>query len=192
MRFLICLGALALSAIASASDLEISTKHGDERELKTKALVEAFDISHDLEKWTFTDKIFINRKSIPHSHPVLTLHTRHNGQPDMLLSTYLHEQIHWFLDAEIEKTDAAIEELKTIFKDVPVGRPNGARSEYSTYLHLLVCFLEIDAVSQLLSADRADKVLNYFKQDHYIWVYQQVDEKNAEIGAIVDKYGLRL
>ena len=29
------------------------------------------------------------------SHPVLTLHTRHRRDDDLLLSTFLHEQLHW-------------------------------------------------------------------------------------------------
>jgi hypothetical protein len=35
---------------------------------------------YDLSKWIFTRKVIIDQGEIPHSHPVLTLHTRHLGK----------------------------------------------------------------------------------------------------------------
>jgi hypothetical protein len=41
----------------------------------------------------------IKERAIPHSHPVLTLNTRNLDSDDQLLSAFLHEQLHWYLDA---------------------------------------------------------------------------------------------
>lgn len=45
----------------------------------------------------------------PHSHPVLTMNAR-PGEDDRILATYLHEQIHWFTAANLER-DALAELL---------------------------------------------------------------------------------
>lgn len=187
-------GALLLSVVFSSHAIEFTTENSEKAELATVDLLKALRKAHDTTKWEFTDKVHIKRKTIPHSHPVLTLHTRHTSkaQKDQLLSTYLHEQIHWHLDNNQEKTKAAIAELKTIFENVPVGFPNGARDEYSTYLHLLVCYLEIEAISELLSEKRVQTVSRFWQKDHYTWIYTQVEIKKNEISKIIEKHGLKI
>ena len=64
---------------------------------------------------------------IPHSHPVLTLSTRHLKDDDLLLSTFLHENLHHFLTQNPEKAEAATKkELRAVFPKVPVGVPGRA------------------------------------------------------------------
>src|ERR1700752_4894396 len=127
------------SESALESGLTIRTAHNSAPELATKTQLERLIAAHDLRQWTFTHEIVIDEKSIPHSHPVLTLHTRHLKQDDELLSTYLHEQLHWFLTRHPAEARAAEEDLKALYPDVPVGYPEGANDRESTYLHLLVC-----------------------------------------------------
>ncbi len=183
-----------VSSIPAAEAIEITTENSEKSELATVVLLQALRKSHDTNKWEFTDKVHINKRSIPHSHPILTLHTRHTSrkQTDQLLSTYIHEQIHWHLNYNIDKTNAAIEELKTIFKAVPFGFPEGARDESSTYLHLIVCYLELEAIRELLSEKRVNKVTNFWLQDHYTWIYRQVIEKRQVVEYVVLKYGLKI
>ena len=190
----VILGIIFLLVLPKSYAIEFTTESSDKRELDTIKLLQALMQSHDTTKWTFTNKVHIKVKTIPHSHPILTLHTRHTTreQKDLLLSTYLHEQIHWHMDNNQQKTEAAINELRTLFRDVPVGYPEGARDEYSTYLHLLVCYLELDAVSQLLSEARVQAVSHFWKQDHYTWIYHQIDIKHAEIASIIKKHGLMI
>lgn len=147
-----------------------------------------------MEKWEFTDKVHIDKTTIPHSHPILTLHVRHGrkSQKDMLLSTYLHEQIHWFTDEKIESTKVAIAKLKLAFPNVPVGYPEGARDEYSTYLHLVVCYLELEALSDYLSESRVNRVLKFWQNDHYRWVYLQVESHHKILAKIIGESGLYL
>jgi hypothetical protein len=203
MRALYNLGVLSLKLIigmilllvtCTSYSIDVTTEHSEKVELATVDMLQALRKSHNTGKWEFTDKVHIDKNSIPHSHPILTLHTRHTSreQKDILLSTYLHEQIHWYLDKNQEKADSAIAELKNIFKDVPVGFPQGARDEYSTYLHLLVCYLELEAISELLSKQRVQAVSLFLQQDHYTWIYEQVEKNKYEISKIIDKNGLKI
>ena len=93
--------AVALAQAARLSKqsvtLEIETAHDSKDELNTKAAIETMARDYDLRPWTFTSMIMIDQTAIPHSHPVLTINTRHLGNKDALLSTYLHEELHWFL-----------------------------------------------------------------------------------------------
>jgi hypothetical protein len=50
---------------------------------------------YDLTPWLFTRAVVIDDDATPHSHPVLTLHTRHLRDDLLLLSTFIHEQSHW-------------------------------------------------------------------------------------------------
>ena len=188
------LAALLLVISPTLQAIEITTESSEPSEIATVKLLQALRASHDIKKWEFTDKIHIKKKTIPHSHPVLTLHTRHTNrkQKDLLLSTYIHEQIHWFLDQHETQTRAAIDELKTVFKNVPVGFPEGARDENSTYLHLLVCFLEMEAISTLLSKERVAAVSTFWQKDHYTWIYAQVESNNNAISTIIKKFGLNI
>src|SRR5215813_15153662 len=116
-----------LSFTSFAQDkLDISLKSGSQSEIQTKEQLQRLVKTYDLSKWIFTKAILIDEKSVPHSHPVLTLHTRHLKDDDLLLSTFVHEQLHWFLVEKPKETDEAYKELKAIFPKVPVGFPEGA------------------------------------------------------------------
>src|ERR1051325_322669 len=137
---------LFLSNASSAqSQIEISLKQGSKDEQQTKAQLQRLLKTYDLAKWIFTKAVLIDEKSIPHSHPVLTLHTRHLKDDELLLSTFVHEQSHWLLTQNDKNAGEAIKELRVMFPKVPVGFPEGADDEASTYLHLIVIYLEYSA-----------------------------------------------
>jgi len=195
-------GVVAFIIMLPLHALEFSTAHNSNSEKETIKLIKALNSAHDLAKWQFTQAIHIDEKAIPRSHPVLTLHTRHNisNNPqdknnqaiDLLLSTYLHENIHWYLESRQPALDKVISALKLRFPDPPVGFPLGARDKYSSYLHLVVCFLELDAVAQLLSDERYKRVQNFWRNDHYTWIYQQVIEHKTEIKQLLQLHKLML
>lgn len=182
--------AFSLSLTAAAQKIEITLKNNTPSEAKTKAQLERLIAAHDLSKWTFTRKVEIDEKSIPHSHPVLTLSTRHLKDDELLLSTYVHEQIHWHLVNLSKETDEAIKELRTLFPKVPVGAPDGARDENSTYLHLLVGYLEYRADRELMGEFKAKQVIQFWSTDHYNWVYRTILERTRDIGNVAFKYKL--
>ena len=168
----------------------IRTAHDSAPELVTKAQLERLLAAHDLRQWTFTHEVIIDKKSIPHSHPVLTLHTRHLKQDDELLSTYLHEQLHWFFTGRPAETKAAEQDLAKLYPEVPVGYPEGANDTESTYLHLLVCRLEQQADRAVMGEQRTAEAMQFWAGDHYRWVYRTVLADGAKIDEILRRHGL--
>lgn len=168
--------ALTLIAIAvgfaQTPALTIELKRETERSQRTRAQLERLIREYDLSPYIQTTRIVIEEGVIPHSHPVLTLHTRHLGDDLMLLSTFLHEQLHWLVAERDSAEAAAIADLRELYPDVPVGRPDGARDEHSTYLHLIVCDLEYQAMIDLVGREKARETLA--RIDHYKWIYKQV------------------
>jgi hypothetical protein len=191
---LVLLPALNARVRESSNDagIEIELKHGTEDEQKTKAQLLRLLESYDLRKWMFTKKIMIDRDAIPHSHPVLTLHTRHLKSDDQLLSTFVHEQAHHWLEARLERTHAAEVELRKLYPKVPVGYPEGANDEDATYEHLIVCYLEMQADRVLLGNDRAAELMKFWAGDHYRWVYRTVVQDEQKIRQIVENNGLQV
>ena len=127
----------------------------------------------------------VDEQAIPFSHPMLTLHTRHLKDDDLLVSTFVHEQLHWFLADRQQDTAQAITDLRKVFQNVPVGGTAGARDEQSTYLHLLVCYLEQQADRQLFGELRARQIMDFWARDHYTWVYETVLARGREIAQII-------
>jgi hypothetical protein len=181
---------LLLAGLSFGQPVSIQLKHGTGNEQRTKEELERLLASYDLSKYTFTHDVIIDEKAIPHSHPVLTLHTRHLGSDDLLLSAYIHEQLHWYLDAHLAQTKAAEAELRKLYPKVPVGYPEGAQDEESTYLHLIDCYLEMKADRQLMGAERAEKVMNFWAGDHYTWVYKTVIHDEKTLARVNEKQHL--
>jgi hypothetical protein len=159
-------------------------------EAQTRSQLQKLLQQYDCTKFIFTKEVVIDREALPHSHPVLTLHTRHLKDDELLLSTFVHEQIHWFLSERREQTTQAIQELKTVFPKAPVGFPAGGDSEESTYLHLLVNALEYRADKELLGELRARQVMDFWAKDHYTWIYHRVLEDGDKIRTVLSKYKL--
>lgn len=190
---LLSLVLLAAISITAQSKIEITLKNNTDAEAATKTQLERLIKAHDLSAWTFTNKVEIDEKAIPHSHPVLTLHTRHLKDDDLLLSTYVHEQIHWHITSKSRESVAeAFKELKVLFPNAPDKGPEGANGIESTHLHLLVCYLENRAIRQLMGELRAKQVMDFWATDHYTWIYKTVVERRRDIGNILIKHKLML
>ena len=185
------LATLLLSAVAYGKDsIEISLKSGSQAEVQTKEQLQRLLKAYDLSKWIFTRSILIEEGAVPHSHPVLTLSTRHLKDDELLLSTFVHEQTHWFLSQRDKEAKEATKELRTMFPKVPASLPEGASDENSTYLHLMVNYLEYRADRELLGELKAKQVMEFWATDHYTWVYKTVLERPRDIGNIMFKYKL--
>jgi lysophospholipase L1-like esterase len=182
----------AMKESPKSSAISIELEHGSEAELKTRQQLQKLLDSYDLRKYTFTHAVVIDEKSIPHSHPVLTLHTRHLNSDDELLSTYVHEQLHWFLDQHLEQTQAAEDELRKVYPKVPFGNADGARDEESTYLHLITCYLEMIADRKLMGKERTAAAMNFWAGDHYRWIYKTVMQDESKIGNVVTRHHLQI
>jgi hypothetical protein len=181
---------ILMLGVATSVPFNIQLKHNSAAERATREQLERLLAMYDVSKYTYTRDITIEERAIPHSHPVLTLNTRNLGSDDQLLSAFLHEQLHWYLDAHKNQTEAAVIELRQIFPNVPVGYPDGAVDEQSTYEHLIDCYLELQADRILLGEKRADAAVHAIGQDHYRWIYSTIFSNETSIAEVIEKHHL--
>lgn len=139
---------------------------------------------YDLRPFLFTKKIHIQSYVIPHSHPVLTLNTRHAETPHHLLSTWMHEEFHWWMGMKPRETDKAIAEFSKIYPKLPASEGKNKRS---TYLHMAICFLEYRALVHFVGEKEARELLQELvaKDKIYPWVYTQVLNDETKIRKII-------
>jgi len=171
-----CLNAwmlVAASAHAAEDVIWIGLENSTEAEAVMAMELRQLLREYDLEPWILTRRILIDENRIPHSHPVLTIHTAHIGERNRLLSTFVHEQLHWLEDEPwLERFRAAMRDYEALFPEVPDASAGGARDRTSTYRHLLVCDLEYQALGTLIGEQAARETLSSFT--HYAWVFETV------------------
>ena len=145
---------------------DITLVNGSESERQLEETLLALFDRYGLEKWLYTEQVNLEDGAIPHSHPVLTLtpktqRTDYGADPERLLAVYIHEQMHWFLMLEDPARDRERlhAELRDRYPNLPVGFPDGCRSEFSNYVHIMVNFLEYRGLRELLGDDRARAVI---------------------------------
>lgn len=182
--------AMVGAAASPACTLTTTLAANSPKEQQTRAQLQRLSSTLALDSWTLTPIVRIEAGSIPHSHPVLTLNTRHLDKDALLLATFIHEQMHWWLDRHAAATRRAKDDLRRLYPSLPVGYPRGANDEDSSYEHLLVIWLEIEGVNALLGEPAGRAVLGYWKGDHYTALYGLVDADRDKIGAIVRRRGL--
>lgn len=191
-----CRVAVAFAALAgvhahawSDEGLRIRAVHGDPRELAAVEALQRTLARHDVSRWIYTREIAIDRDAIPHSHPVLTLDLGAPRDERVQLASFLHEQFHWYLESRPEAVARAKADFRALYPDAPAGHPLGARDQQSTYLHLIVCDLELQAMAQLVGESEARRLLR--KTRHYTWIYAHVldDPRVREVNA---RHGLLL
>ena len=135
-------------------------------------------------------KLGTGTANLSHSHPVLTLNTRFVDDDRKQLAMFLHEQFHWYTFERGDQMGAATAEVRERFPTVPVGKPEGAHSEFSTYIHLIVCYLELQAVTELQGESFARESLAANK--NYTWIYEQVLSDDGFIKGVLQRHGLSL
>jgi hypothetical protein len=145
----------------------------------------------DLARFEYSKKVRIAPTEIPYSHPSITLNTW--VRDDLgLLSMYLHEQMHWYVTwyshGRTPQWRKLFERLRERYPSVPAIEAGGGNDEFSTYLHLLVNWLEIEAVSQFIDRDRI--VSHVRALDFYRWIYQVVTDDWEALGALYREQGL--
>jgi hypothetical protein len=165
-------------------------RHDSTSERATEAQLDRLLYKYDLTPWLFTRAVVIDDDATPHSHPVLTLHTRHLRDDLLLLSTFIHEQSHWYLTEHQVDVDAAVLELRAIAPGLPVGFPDGAQSETSSYEHLIVIALEERGLKRLVGELAAHEVMDFWATDHYRTLYRVVLEKRAEVWRVIRAHRL--
>ena len=166
-------------------DLETAQRSATEARDRLLELRERYDLS----RWEYARTVRIAPTERAHSHPVLTLNGFHNADEDAFLSTYLHEQIHWGLDLHREEeTERAIEKLRDAYPDAHRGLPETGDDEYTTYLHLVVNWLEIFAAAEFIGRERAVAVA---RRSHvYSWIYRTTMDDWETIETVLREVGV--
>jgi hypothetical protein len=167
------------------SILNITLAHGSPRELATRTQLGRLLSAYNVKPWLFTRDVVIDEEAIPHSHPALTLHARHLRDDDQLLSTLIHEEPHWFVDSRPDRLERVVADFRTRFPGIPVGFPDGATSERSSYEHLPVIYLEYEGLRSLVGDQRADATFRFWEGDHYRALYRLVREHRAMVAGVL-------
>jgi hypothetical protein len=145
----------------------------------------------DLTRIEYTRRVRIAPNEIPHSHPVLTLNTR-VADENALLATYIHEQMHWYLwrlgSAEHDPLAPITTDLMQRYPNVPTAFPEGAADPPSSYMHLVVNWLEIDAVANFLG--RAQSIALAQANPVYCWIYRTVIADWEALGELYRRHGI--
>ncbi len=179
----------ALRAYAG-DGIDIQTSHHSVRELQEKVELEQLLKKYEVSKYTFTRTVVIEERAVNHAFPTLTLNVHFLGSDDELLSSFLHEQLHWYLAQHRLAMEDAVRRLKVMYPHAPVGLPEGADTEYSTYGHLVDCYLEIQADRDLIGRERTDRVIK--SKPWYTWIYKTILRDEDRIAALVKEERLEM
>lgn len=139
----------------------------------------------DLSPFEYTRQVRIAPTEIPFSHPKITLNTWIRDDLS-LLSTYLHEQMHWYVTwyshAHAPGWQYLFDRLRERYPVVPSGDAGGAQDEFSTYLHLIVNWLEIETVGRFIERDRVVQYM--YALPFYRWIYKTVIDDREILGEL--------
>ncbi|MFM9941265.1 MAG: hypothetical protein ACKVP7_17420 [Hyphomicrobiaceae bacterium] len=172
--------------------IDIDLAHAEREAQRVRDTLVALRKRHDLARFEYTRLIQVVPAGPTHSHPILTLGTRFAETEDLLLSTYLHEQMHWYLwrlgGPDHDPVAPFFDELVRRYPTAPTKLPEGARNYEQTYMHLVVCWLEIAAATELIGRERAAAVAD--TQWGYRWIYRTVLADWESLGALYRQHGL--
>ncbi|MGE5511160.1 MAG: hypothetical protein ACM31O_07910 [Bacteroidota bacterium] len=172
--------------------IDIDLSQAEREAARIRDLLSALRKRHDLARFEFTQHVRIVPAGPTHSHPILTLGTRFAETEDLLLATYIHEQMHWYLwqlgGPDHDPVAPFFDELVRRYPKAPTRLPEGARNYEQTYLHLVVCWLEIEALSELIGRERAIAIAD--TQWGYRWIYRTVIADAEPLGRLYREHGI--
>lgn len=173
--------------------IEVDLNEATRKASKTMTYIEELRTKFNLDHIEYTHQIRIAPLEIPHSHPILTLNTQFidTGMPGKLklLAQYVHEQIHWGLDLHRkQETQKAITFFEDHYADLHSSFPETAQDRYSTYLHVIVNWLELDYLRRLLGEPTGDEIV--LKSYTYSKIYTLVHNDFEFIQSQLEKFGI--
>ena len=156
--------------------IDVDLGHAHSEAERIRGWLAALRVRHDLARFEYTRLVRVVPASPTYSHPILTLGTRFADTEDHLLATYLHEQMHWYLfrlgGPDRDPVTPLFDELVRRYPKAPTRLPEGARNYEQTYVHIVVCLLELLAVAELIGTPRAHALAD--TQFGYRWIYRTV------------------
>jgi hypothetical protein len=172
--------------------IDLDLDHARREAERVRDMLAALRRRHDLTRYEFTRIVRIMPGGDTFAHPVLTLGNRFADSEDLLLSTYLHEQMHWYLwhlgTPERDMVAPFYDELVRRYPDAPTELPDGARSYDATYSHLVVNWLEIAATAEFIGRERALAVAR--AQRSYRWIYRTVLKDWDLLGELYERHDI--
>jgi hypothetical protein len=179
-------------AIGEGFRIDVDLDHARREADRVRDMLQALRRRHDLSRFEYTRVIRIVPGGDTFSHPILTLGNRFADNEDLLLSTYLHEQMHWYLwylgTPEKDPVAPFFDELVRRYPEAPTELPDGARNYESTYLHLVINWLEVAATSEFIGRHRAMAVADV--QRTYRWIYRTVLRDWDALQELFERHGL--
>jgi hypothetical protein len=175
--------------------IDIDLDHAQREADRVRDMLAALRRRHDLARYEYTSIVRIVPGGDTFAQPVLTLGNRFADSEDLLLSTYLHEQMHWYLwhlgTPERDMVAPFMDELVRRYPDAPIDLANGgARSYEATYSHLVVNWLEIATTSEFIGRERAIAVANAQRRRSYGWLYDTVVRDWDLLGELYERHDI--
>jgi hypothetical protein len=192
MMILVAIALVAARVEAQTPKLNIKTKRGIPIEEQRKEQMERLARQYDLKKFTLPRDIMIERGAMNHSYPLLTLNLRFLDNDDLALSAYVHEQGHCVL-MERHRGDnrSLFDDLQHTFPHMKVQTPAGDGELRSSYLHIAVCMLEWQAMEDLVGLERARRVIDWKRGDHYKAVYSTVLNEREQVENVLNRHAVK-
>lgn len=179
-------------AIGEGFRIDVDLDHARREADRVRDMLQALRRRHDLSRFEYTRVIRVVPGGDTFSHPILTLGNRFADNEDLLLSTYLHEQMHWYLwylgTPEKDPVAPFFDELVRRYPEAPTELPDGARNYELTYLHLVINWLEVAATSEFIGRHRAMAVADV--QRTYRWIYRTVLRDWDALQELFERHGL--
>jgi hypothetical protein len=175
------------------SDLRIciDLSYAERNAIAVREMLIALRTRYALGPYEYCKEVSIAPGVLPYSHPVIRLNTALFTET-ALLANYIHEQMHWYVTWYSHKhTDqwrAIWAVLECRYPDPPIGRGEGADTLSSTHLHLIVNWLEIEALGSLIGAQAAKEhvaTLHYYR-----WIYASVLRDWQALGELYASHDL--
>jgi len=151
-------------------------------ESQNMELIKSFVMNHELSGWARTRDITITRGARAKSRP-MTFPTGYENDPDLLLSVFLHEQIHHLQSAFPTQFKAAMKKVAEEF-----SLPMRTLDERRDVAHFVVIYYQILAGRKILGAPTMKQVVT--RHLHNKWIYRSVDRSMARIRGICRRTGL--
>lgn len=172
--------------------IDVDLEHAQREADRVRAMLEALRRRHDLSRYEYTKVVRIVPGGDTFARPILTLGNRFADSEDLLLSTYLHEQMHWYLwhlgTPDRDMLEPFYDELVRRYPQAPVDLPDGARNYDATYSHLVVNWLEVAATSEFIGRERAFNIAS--TQRSYRWIYRTVVKDWESLGELYEHHGI--
>lgn len=153
----------------------IDLSHAERAAMAMRDRLIALRSKYALGAYEYCREVVITPTLLPYSHPVIRLNTALCSET-ALLANYLHEQMHWYVTwyshKHADQWRGVWAVLEGRYPDPPIGRGEGADTLAATHLHLIVNWLEIEALGSLIGREAARAhvaTLHYYR-----WIYASV------------------